>query len=311
MADSPKVPGFEPLRLLGVGGRSVVWLVRRTAAAEHTVSWVGQGAPSTLALKLPLDTARSTPALRCSREELRAMLPLAHEHLVRPWGVLRTPGSAAGLVLQPYTAGSLAQLLRATDSLSMGETVTALTPIAQAVSHVHTCGAAHGDISAANILLTPEGRPALADLGDAVLLGMETSFGSPQQDVTALAQVAWLCLTGRAPEHSSWRVPLQSLRPEIPDHMVELLEAALSPQAAEQPSAGEFASELYFSAEPEPLNLLRHIDDAALTEMPTRLPDTPKPGPRGWWTRLRHRVRSVYSPSWASKLPSSSRDFSV
>ncbi|WP_120005285.1 protein kinase domain-containing protein [Nesterenkonia muleiensis] len=297
MASTPRVPGLEPLRLLGVGGRSAVWLVRRTPAAEHTISWAGSAPPSTLALKLPLGAVRSTPALRAAREELEAMLPLAHEHVVRPWGVLRTPEGTAALLLEPYTAGSLAQLLRATGTLSVGETVTALTPVAQALAHVHACGAAHGDVTAANVLLTPEGRPALADLGDAVLLGMDSAHGSSQQDVAALAAVTWRCLTGREPEEVSLRVPLQSLRPDIPDQLVELLESALSPHAGERPLAGEFASELYCAAEPEPLNLLRHVDDEALAEVPTCLPATRKPGPQRWWTGLLARLRGAYRPS--------------
>lgn len=272
MARSPQHPGLQPLRLLGVGGRSAVWLVRRTPAADHTVSWVGAAVPATLALKLPLDATRSAPALSTAVEELKAMLPLTHEHLVRPWGVLRTAEHTAGLLLDAYTAGSLAQLLHATGALSLGETVTALTPIAQAAAHIHAGGAAHGDISAANILLSPEGRPALADLGDAVLLGMNSAYGSPEQDVRALAAVTWRCLTGRQPEETAWRVPLQSLRPEAPDHVVQLLESALDPHITERPSAAEFAAELFDAADPQPLNLLRHIDDAALTEVPTCLP---------------------------------------
>lgn len=297
MTEFTKIPGLQPLRLLGVGGRSSVWLVRRTAAAEHTISWVGPEAPAILALKRPLDASRSAPSLRAAAQELQAMLPLAHEHLVRPWGVTRIQCGTTGLLMDPYTAGSLAQLLHATGTLSLGETVTALTPVAQALSHLHARGAAHGDVSAANILLTPEGRPALADLGDSVLLGMHSRDGNPAQDVAALAAVAWQCLTGRQPEDSRLRVPLQTLRPEIPEPTVQLLESALSPRSAERPTAVEFAAELFDAAEPEPLNLLRHIDDDALTEMPTCLPDTQKPGPQRWWAGLLRRFSGFYRPS--------------
>ncbi|WP_191089936.1 protein kinase domain-containing protein [Nesterenkonia ebinurensis] len=287
----PRIPGLAPLRLLGVGGRSAVWLVQCTAAAARTITWVGDGPPQKLALKLPLSRARSAPSLRSAQQELEAMLPLVHDHLVRPWGVLSTSQGSTGILLQPYTAGSLGQLLHSAGPLSSNELVTALTPVAQALEHLHTQGAAHGDVSAANILLTPEGEPALGDLGDSAVLGTGARGGTPEQDVMALAGVAWEALTGSQPPATALRAPLQSLLPGVPTELAELLESALGSVPGELPLAGEFAAELYACAEPEPLSLLPTIDDHAVMEMPTIMPGA--------------------GPAHTSKLPFSKRLFRV
>lgn len=226
------------------------------------------------------------------------MVPLLHEHIVRPWGIMQTPGGTA-VLLTPYTAGSLSQLLRSCGVLTAGQTVTALTPIALALEHLHRRGAAHGDVTAANVLLAPDGRPALSDLGDTVLLGMAAPAGSPAGDVQALARVAWQCLTGRLPEEPRNRPPLGAICPETTETLAELLEEALSPLAEDRPTAGELASELYACASAEPLELLPHVDDEALAEVPTRLPASTRREhrPRGLRGRAHRLARRLWGPS--------------
>lgn len=239
------------------------------------------------------------------------MLPLCHDHLVRAWGITRS-AETPGVLMDAYAAGSLAQLLRSAGRLDPGALVTALTPVASALEHLHMRGASHGDVSAANILLSVDGRPALADLGESVLLGMESRHGSPAADVAALGGVAWQALTGRQPDPGTRRAPLGALRPDLPVSAVTLLEEAMSAAAADRPSAGEFAAELYACAEPAPLQLADHVDDEALAELPTQLPQRREPGPPRW-TGLFRRLRAsrAQRPSWASKLPSSKRAFRV
>ncbi|WP_158583129.1 protein kinase domain-containing protein [Nesterenkonia natronophila] len=288
----PQARGLFTERLLGVGGRSAAWLVECRLPGSSNITWAGDNPPSRLALKVPLKSLRSAPPLRSAQRELHAMLPLVHEYMVRPWGLVRTAQGQTGLLLEACTAGSLGQLQRSAGTLSPGECVTALTPVAQALNHLHERGAAHGDVTAANILLTPEGRPALGDLGDTVLLGMDAVYGTSEDDVHALASVTWSCLTGREPDAADRRVPLQSLVPEATDELTELIEVALSPYPTERPLAREFASELYESAPAEPLNLLPAVDDHALTELPTVLPGgRPSRRTDGLWHRLVRRMR--------------------
>ncbi|WP_300344283.1 protein kinase [Nesterenkonia sp.] len=267
-----------PLKLLGVGGRSAVWLVERTGQRSSSVTWVtgGDAPPVQLALKVPLQAPRTAPSLRSGVQELQAMLPLIHEHLVRPWGLVTTE-NGPGLLMDAYPAGSLARLLRSGHRLSPGEVVTVFSPVAAALEHVHAHGASHGDVSTANILLSSEGRPVLADLGDAALLGMGASQAAPEADLAALAAAAWEALTGRAPEEGSRRPPLGAVRSDVPAAMVDLLEEALSPSPPGL-SAGQFAVELYDAAAAHPVDLTDHVDDETLAELPTRLPASPAPG---------------------------------
>ncbi len=208
------------------------------------------------------------------------MVPLAHPHLVRAWGIaLDTGDGDRGLLLDVAAAGSLAGLLTHGGVLSPSRMVTALSPIAEACAHLHTQGASHGDVTAANILLTPEGKPVLADLGDAYLLGMGNDAVSGEQDVRALARVAWLCLAGEAPGRGRRRTPLRVICPQVSEGLADLLEECLEAGDGDMPGAWEFAAEVYASADPEPLNLRAQTDEEVLAELPTMLPSGP-PGKR-------------------------------
>ena len=57
--------------------------------------------------------------------------------------------------------------------LRPGEVVTVLTPICEAVAHLHAAGGVHADISPSNITLTRIGSPVLLDLGAARVAGRE------------------------------------------------------------------------------------------------------------------------------------------
>lgn len=308
-------------RLLGVGGRCAVWSVSRTGPPAQSHVWADfkRPPPVRMALKVPLRRPRGAPSQRGLEQEFEAMLPMMHPHLIRPWGIAQTT-AGPGLLLDLYQGGSMAALLRSAGPLSLGETVTALTPVAEACAHLHQLGAAHGDVTAANILLTPEGLPALADLGDAQLLGMPVRDASPAADVAALAATAWFCLTGQLPEARQVRLPLGSLRPDLTTPLISLLEESLEPSGGI--TADEFARELYSQAEPEPLNLMRTADEQVLAELPTVLPEPAAKRPLvGWFRRLwgparkagphRSRRDQAQSPNWASKLPSSRRAFRV
>lgn len=316
---APQVPGLAVQRLLGIGGRAAVWLVRPRPDAQPRlnsgVAWVCAGAhvPQQLALKVPLERPRTVLSLRSGREELEAMLPLNHEHLVRAWGLTQSSG-VPGVLMDAYPAGSLAQLLRSSHRLSLGAVVTALTPVASALDHLHRLGACHGDVSTANILLSYEGRPALADLGETTLLGMGATYGSFDDDVAGLAAAAWELLTGQRPDRGPHRAPLGALQPQLPMALVELLEDSLAAPSGQRPSAEEFAVELFGCADPTPLRLAAHVDDEALAELPTQLPAHQEPGPSKWTGLLRRlglRPAWTQRPSWASKFPSSKRAFRV
>jgi eukaryotic-like serine/threonine-protein kinase len=287
----PTVPGWEVRRELGRGGSSTVWLVADAQGTEAALKIPGRGVDAPAEL---LDL------------EMRAVGELAHEHLVRPLGVVRTD-RGPGLLSEYLPGGSLGALVRAAGPLPLGQVVTVLVPVAQALQALHGHGVVHGDLSPGNILFSVRGRPAVADLGASRLLGgpahrtgtpgffaPELNLGGepggceardatrsgilgqpsaglePAADVYSLAAVGWFALTGRAPARTASRAPLPLIVPDIPPEVVELLEAALDEEPARRPSADRFAVACYRWAEPEPVDLYPAASPEVARELPTR-----------------------------------------
>lgn len=282
----PRVPGWEVLRELGRGGSSTVWLVADAEGAQA-------------ALKIP-DRPAEGPAAVLDIE-MRAVGDLRHDHVVPPLGVVETD-AGPGLLSEYHPGGSLGSLVRAAGPLPLGQVITVLVPVAQALQALHEHGVVHGDVSPGNILFTVQGRPALADLGSSRVLGgaEEHRFGTPgfsapemadgggpglarhgarnagpaglnpAADLYSLAAVGWYALTGRAPARTASRAPLPMILPEIPREVVELLEAGLDDDPQRRPGAEHFAVACFRWAAPEPLDLYPAATPEVARELPTR-----------------------------------------
>ena len=190
-----------------------------------------------------------------------------------------------------YAAGgSLGQLVAGRGRLGPGETVTVLTPIAQALAYLHGHGFTHGDVSPGNVLFTAHGKPLLADLGvarmvadaaavadagtegfrdpapvDAVRAGLQ-----PERDVYSLAALGWYCLTGRAPEPGAQRPPLPLLVPDVPAALAAALESGLQEDRRLRPSAAELAAAVHRSAVAEPVDLSVSVHPTVIPQLLTR-----------------------------------------
>jgi hypothetical protein len=243
------------------------------------------------------------------------MSVLDHEHLVKAHGVVRTGGAldgSFGILLDYAAGGSLQQLVSARGRLSVGETVTVLTPIAQVLGYLHGKGFTHSDVAPGNVLFTAHGKPLLADLGIARMVGDASGVPDrhtdgftdpapvdavraglqPERDVYAAAALGWYCLTGQPPPPSAARPPLALLVPEVPAALAAALEAGLSDDRRRRPAAADLATAVYRSAAAEPLDLSRSVHDTVMPELLTRRP-LPPPGGRltnnlhAWGRRLK------------------------
>ena len=315
-AQAPEVPGYDVGRLLGRGGSADVWLARE------------QRTGTDIALKCFRTAGGATAGGSAAisedevRREIRILSVLDHQHLIRAHGTVRLadPGGAIALTMDYASGGSLAQLVGARGGLSVGETVTVLTPIAQALGYLHRQGFTHSDVSPGNVLFTGQGKPMLSDVGIARMLGDPGRPGSagthgfldpspvdavraglqPERDVYSAAALGWFCLTGTAPGRTADRPPLSLLVPGIPRDLAAALEAGLNEDRRLRPDALALAAAVYRSAEPQPVDLSEAVHPTVLPELVTRRRATPEGKGAGLRTGLQAIRRRLATSRWST-----------
>ncbi|MFF2347835.1 serine/threonine-protein kinase [Pseudarthrobacter sp. NPDC058119] len=313
-AQAPDIPGYDVGRLLGRGGSADVWLVtERRTGQEYALK----------CFRADVSGARSSPGITGEdvRRELHILSVLDHQHLVKAYGAVQGtgPGSGAALTMDYAAGGSLAQLVSSRGRISVGETVTVLTPIAQALAYLHAKGFTHSDVSPGNVLFTGQGKPMLSDLGIARMLGDPGCAGAagtggfvdpspvdavraglqPERDVYSVAALGWYCLTGDAPGRTADRPPLSLLVPGVPKDLAAALEAGLNDERRLRPDALALATAVYRSAEPQPVDLSGAVHPSVLPELLTRR-HVPAPS-RG--SGLRGKVQGLRRRRWPPAGP--------
>ena len=316
-AQAPEVPGYDVGRLLGRGGSADVWLAREQGSGRDCALKCFRSGGSRI---------RGSAALSEEdvRREVRILSVLDHQHLIKAHDVVRMAGPGGGTALSmDYAAGgSLGQLVAARGRLSVGETVTVLTPIAQALGYLHGKGFTHSDVSPGNVLFTGQGKPMLSDLGVARMLGDPGSTGTagtggfldpspvdavraglqPGRDVYSVAALGWFCLTGEAPGRTADRPPLPLLVPGVPKDLAAALEAGLNEDRRLRPDALAFATAVYRSAEPQPVDLSDAVHPTVLPELLTRrhVPASAKGG--SLRVKLQGLRRRAVTSRWSDRL---------
>lgn len=299
----PEVPGYDVGRRLGRGGSATVWhVIERSTGHEYALKCFDR----------PFGEDGTEEGMR---RELRILSVLEHEHLVRAHAVVRWPDGdgGLGLLLDYAPGGTLAELLAARGRLGAGEAVTVLTPVAQVLAYLHTRGFAHGDVSPGNVLFTAHGKPMLADLGVARMVadvvgpaeagtagfrdpvptdGARAGL-QPERDVYSVAALGWFCLTGSAPGPTRLRPPLSLAVPDVPPDLAAALEAGLSEDRQERPSAAVLAAAIYRSAPADPVDLSVSVHPEVIPRLLTRRSLPVSAGERriarlhGWFRSLR------------------------
>ena len=137
---------------IGQGGMGQVF------KAEHPI--MGR----VVAIKvLPLD--KCTPeAITSFMREIRAQAQLDHENLVRAFDAGRE-GSVHFLVTEYVPGADLRRLVRKSRPLNMQQAATIISDAARGLAHAHERGLVHRDVKPGNLLVTPEGRTKVSDLG--------------------------------------------------------------------------------------------------------------------------------------------------
>ncbi len=201
---------------------------------------------------------------------------LRHDHLIRIHDVVPLAGLGAApprLVLATATAGggSLTELLMRRAPLSVAETLTVVSPMAEAMTHLHRHGVVHGALTTDSVLFTDRGMPLLADaaidrLSSVALVAMAPSGTSApeivegfeattESDAYAFAAMVWAALVGSAPGWVGDREDLAELAPHVPARVCSMLTTALSPDPGDRPDIPEIARYLADCVVAEPIDL--------------------------------------------------------
>jgi len=118
---------------------------------------------------LPL--SKSTPeAVANFMREIRAQAMLDHENLVRAMDA-GADGNVYYLVTEYVPGTDLRKLVRRSGVLDMQTAASITSQVAAGLQYAHEQGLIHRDVKPGNVLVTPEGRAKLSDLGLAGPLG--------------------------------------------------------------------------------------------------------------------------------------------
>ncbi len=202
----PQIPGYEYVRLLGMGGFADVFLYRQLMPRRPVAVKV------LLASSLD-DTTRSR-----FRTEADLMATLSHHPSIVT--VFQADVAADGrpfLVMEYCSRPGLAERYRA-ERMGVAEILRIGIRLASAVETAHRAGILHRDIKPANVLTTDFGWPALTDFGIAATaglaagaaLGMSIPWAPPEMladepmsdersDVYSLAATIYSLLARRSP----------------------------------------------------------------------------------------------------------------
>ena len=103
--------------------------------------------------------------LDIARSELAVAAAVTHPHLLTVFDVVEQDADDQAVLVAPWPAGGLlAEVIAQRGRLTVGETLTVLIPLADAVATAHRANLRHGGICPEDIWFDDVGRPLLGPL---------------------------------------------------------------------------------------------------------------------------------------------------
>ena len=250
----PRIPGYEIIRLIGLGGMGEVYLARQLVLNRP------------VAVKFLTRTAGDPPheyEVRF-RREAELMARVSHPNVVTIFDFGTVEGRPY-LVMEYVEGGDLRSRMVPDLPMKVDEIRTIIKPVIRAVEYLHRRGIVHRDMKPENILIHHEETPKVTDFGIAVLdfaIGSLTRTGhalgtpgyvAPEQqyglkvderaDQFSLAALCYEMATGRKPLGSF--PPPARLNPKLGREAGEAILRALSEDPSDRfRTIGEFGEAL-------------------------------------------------------------------
>jgi serine/threonine-protein kinase len=232
---------FELVEYVGGGGMGRVFRAIDTRLGRH------------VALKiLPPELAAGADALQRFHNEAQSAARLDHENIARVYYVGEDRGLAF-IVFEFVEGKNVRLLVQEKGPLPLAEALSYTLQTAEALSHADARGVVHRDIKPSNMLITPEGRVKLIDMGLARLRNADSPGADLTQSGVTLGTFDYISPEqARDPRNADARSDIYSLgctlffmltgRPPFPDGTV--LQKLLQHQGDEPPDVRQFRPEL-------------------------------------------------------------------
>lgn len=203
----PLIPGFEPVRLLGMGGFADVFVYRQQMPARE------------VAVKVLNAQSINEGVRERFRNEANVMAQLSqHPAIVTIHHADVALDGRPFLVMELCSRPGLGARYRS-EEIPLSEALRLGVRLASAVESAHRMGILHYDIKPANVLTTDFGWPALTDFGIAATIGQvgnseiglsipwsppellsaEPVAGDPRSDIYSLIATIYSAVAGRSP----------------------------------------------------------------------------------------------------------------
>jgi serine/threonine protein kinase len=237
--------------------------------------WLARDEGSGLDVALKIVPREGKSGHRAEREA-RAAASLRHPRCQRIIALARDPAHV--YIAYEYIPGRTLREAIRSGALDDAGAVEVAAQIAEALAHAHGRGIVHRDVKPSNVLLAEAGGidVRLLDFGLAQMAEFDTLTGlgdipgtlayiSPERlhgetataaaDIWAVGVLLWEALAGEHPfwggdlSETSRRIqqgapPLESLRPDLPRHVLDTVASALGASPQRRPTAASLAEEL-------------------------------------------------------------------